>query len=123
MYINTEGKRYPKQIFDRLSEEEQATFVEVDDETYDSLLIQANENSSYLIVENGEIVLKPYEIETEDSNIVEKRELQAYLDSTDYMSIKCFERGLDMETEYPDDYTKRQEARDRINEINSILES
>ena len=31
------------------------------------------------------------------------------------------ERGLDIQTEYPLDYQKRQDARDRINEIRKEL--
>lgn len=47
--------------------------------------------------------------------------LQAYLSSTDYMAIKCGERGLSMASEYPTEYAERQRARDRINEINVLL--
>ena len=46
-----------------------------------------------------------------------------YLSSTDYMVVKCIERGLDMQSEYPLDYQKRQDARDRINEIRKEIES
>ena len=47
--------------------------------------------------------------------------LEDYLESTDYMVVKCMERGLDIQTEYPLDYQKRQDARDRINEIRKEL--
>lgn len=47
----------------------------------------------------------------------ELSELEGYLSSTDYMVIKCLEIGLIMQSEYPDDFTKRQQARDRINAI------
>ena len=33
------------------------------------------------------------------------------------------ERGLDMQSEYPIEYQKRQDARDRINEIRNEIES
>lgn len=46
-----------------------------------------------------------------------------YLSSTDYMVVKCIERGFDMQSEYPLDYQKRQDARDRINEIRKEIES
>ena len=51
----------------------------------------------------------------------EKGTLLMYLAETDYMVIKCSERGLSMATEYPEDFEKRQQARDRINEIDEIL--
>ena len=50
----------------------------------------------------------------------EMEELDKYLKETDYQAIKCAERGLSMESEYPEEFKKRQEARDRINEIRSI---
>jgi len=36
---------------------------------------------------------------------------QAYLDNTDYMVVKCAERGLSMLEEYPVEYAKRDKAR------------
>ena len=57
-----------------------------------------------------------------ESEKAELAELKQYLLDTDYMVIKSIEKGSSMLTEYPDDYIKRQEARNRINEINSILE-
>lgn len=69
-----------------------------------------------------------YEICTWSSYEQKKQKLQSelhkledYLESTDYMVVKCMERGLDMQTEYPLDYQKRQDARDRINEIRKEL--
>ena len=53
----------------------------------------------------------------------ELHKLEDYLESTDYMVVKCMERGLDMQTEYPLDYQKRQDARDRINEMRKEIES
>lgn len=47
--------------------------------------------------------------------------LEAYLRSTDYMAIKCGERGLSMANEYPNEFAERQRARDRINEIRTQL--
>ena len=51
----------------------------------------------------------------------ELSQLEDYLNETDYMVIKCMERGLDMKSEYPLDYQKRQDARERINEIREEL--
>ena len=46
---------------------------------------------------------------------------QAYLDSTDYMVIKCAELGLSMEDEYPDEYVKREDSRRIIREYRSMV--
>lgn len=53
-----------------------------------------------------------------------KRELyrhELYLRDTDYMAIKCAEKGMSMASAYPDEYIKRQQARDRINEIRALI--
>jgi predicted nucleic acid-binding Zn finger protein len=36
---------------------------------------------------------------------------QAYLDATDYISNKCYELGLSVEQEYPNEFALRQTAR------------
>lgn len=46
---------------------------------------------------------------------------QAYLDSTDYMVIKCAELGLSMEDEYPDEYVKREDSRRIIREYRAMV--
>ena len=46
---------------------------------------------------------------------------QAYLDSTDYMVVKCAELGLLMEDEYPDEYVKREDSRRIIREYRSMV--
>ena len=48
-------------------------------------------------------------------------EKESYLKSTDYMAIKCAERGLSMQTEYSDEYTQRQKCRDEINALRERL--
>ena len=48
-------------------------------------------------------------------------EKEDYLKSTDYMAIKCAERGLSMQTEYPNEYIARQNARDGINDSRTQL--
>lgn len=70
---------------------------------------------------NPLMVYAEHPLEYERSLISEQMELKAYLARTDYMVVKCSERGLLMSEEYPQDYAKRQEARDRINEIKEIL--
>lgn len=61
---------------------------------------------------------KPTEKEKLEAELASRK---AYLSSTDYMAIKCGERGLSMASEYPVEYAERQRARDRINEINALL--
>lgn len=46
---------------------------------------------------------------------------ETYLNSTDYMAIKCSERGLSIQTEYPEEYAQRQNARDEINDLREQL--
>ena len=82
-----------------------------------------NSNNSW-IEDKGDY----YEICTWSSFEQEKQKMQSelhkledYLESTDYMVVKCMERGLDMQREYPIDFQKRQDARDRINEIREDL--
>ncbi len=53
----------------------------------------------------------------QDAKEAELDAQHAYLDDTDYMVIKCLERGLDIDTEYPGVREKRQKARERINEL------
>lgn len=48
-----------------------------------------------------------------------RSQLENYLSDTDYAVIKCKELGLDIETEYPNLLQNRQQARDRINQIDS----
>lgn len=51
----------------------------------------------------------------------EMNQLESYLKQTDYMAIKCGEKGLSMANEYPNEYYRRQACRDRINEIREAL--
>ena len=97
----------------------------VDQNEYKHTAELCNSNSAW-IEDKGDY----YEICTWSSSEKEKQKLQFellklvdYLESTDYMVVKCMERGLDMQSEYPLDYQKRQDARDRINEIRKEIES
>lgn len=58
------------------------------------------------------------EVDGLKAQIVEK---EAYLNSTDYKAIKCAERGLSIQTEYPEEYAQRQNARDEINDLREQL--
>ena len=95
----------------------------VDTNEYRDAAAWCNSNNSWI-----EDKVDYYEICTWSSSEKEKQKLQSelhkledYLESTDYMVVKCMERGLDMKSEDPLDYQKRQDARDRINEIREDL--
>lgn len=91
-----------------------------------SALAEYCNNHGYVIEDKGgyyEAVTPPAPPEPTEKEKLEAElaSLQAYLSSTDYMAIKCGERGLSMASEYPVEYAERQRARDRINEINVLL--
>ena len=63
--------------------------------------------------------LESSKIVAELQSAIEAKE--TYLSSTDYMAIKCAERGLSMQSEYPEEYAKRQTSRDEINDLREQL--
>lgn len=70
---------------------------------------------------NPSMVLEVHPLEAKERL---KRELyrhELYLRDTDYMAIKCAEKGMSMASAYPDEYIKRQQARDRINELRTLI--
>lgn len=70
---------------------------------------------------NPQMILSEHPLTYKNDLAIERITLRQYLSNTDYMVVKCSERGLSMATEYPKEYEERQKARDRINEINEIL--
>lgn len=120
-YINKSGERYPQEIFMRLTKDIQKEFIKVDDDRYYELLKEANENKQELYVEDGEIAFSFSDNNKIEELIFEKIRLQSYLKNTDYIAIKCNERELNMKEEYPKEFVKRQEARDRINELKTLI--
>jgi hypothetical protein len=46
---------------------------------------------------------------------------QAYLDSTDYMVVKCAELGLSMLDRYPDEFERREDSRRIIREYRRMV--
>lgn len=46
--------------------------------------------------------------------------LKKYLFETDWIVNKCYELGLKVHEEYPDEFVKRQDARIRINDIEKL---
>lgn len=60
----------------------------------------------------------PVRQKTEEELIQEELEtLHAFLNETDKYVVKCYDRELNFKTEYPELYEQRQQARDRINEL------
>lgn len=74
------------------------------------------------VVENI-LVYVPYtEVELgKMANEKQIADLKAYLAETDYMVIKCMERGESMQVSYPAVYAKRAEARERINGLERLF--
>lgn len=72
----------------------------------------ANADGTFTIVANEPFIETPKE---------ELARLKTYLASTDYQVIKCYDKGLIYATEYPEEAIKRQQARDRINELQNII--
>ena len=70
---------------------------------------------------NPHMVLAEHPLESRKALYSEIATLKRYLAETDYMAVKCAEKGISMASAYPEEYVKRQQARDRINEIRAIL--
>lgn len=134
MYINTEGKRYPKEIFKRLTQKEQSTFIEIDDKIYDKLLIQCEKESKYMLVLNGQVILKDIEVDPKEELFLEKRRLHSFLNKSNYIAInygalRSEEKKLLFLADVSDTFEmtneeifdKRDEAIARINELKEII--
>ena len=72
-------------------------------------------------VANPHMVFAEHPLEQKYELDKEMNDLKRYLSETDYMAVKCAEKGISMASAYPEEYVKRQQARDRINEIRAIL--
>lgn len=104
--------------------EEYYTTQEFCDE-YSALADYCN-NHGYIIEDKGDYyecvtITPPPEPSAKEKLEQEMYQLEAYLKNTDYMAIKCGERGLSMANEYPNEFYRRQACRDRINEIREAL--
>ena len=80
-------------------------------DAYDEVIMEAYDD-----VEEIEVYI-PYTEEQLKKN--EINALKGYLLETDYTVIKCMEKGLSVADTYPEVYQKREEARKRINELES----
>ena len=99
-------------VRDKASLEEKGQFID-----------WCNEHGCTYKSEDGVWTILPPDTDAESKAMVQAEiaTLQDYLASTDYMVIKCLERGLDMSIEYPREYVERQNARRRINELREQL--
>ena len=93
--------------FEHLTNEEQAELAPLLNSLGDRYLHTYEDGSS-------EIKANPVYVESPEDEIWR---LKRYLTSTDYTVIKCMERGLSVADTYPEVYQKREEARERINEL------
>ena len=135
MYFGKNGERYPIAIFKRLSEEEQASFIEIDDDIMNSLLEESNNTNCEIVVGlDGRPKLKERIKSDKDILKSERNGLQSYLNSSDYVGIHYGElRTQESKTIFLDKVSntfnmsnmniliKREEARDRIDELRILL--
>jgi hypothetical protein len=70
---------------------------------------------------NPQMILTEHPLAARFNLEIEMNTLQSYLAKTDYMVVKCAEKGVSMAAEYPSEYVKRQQARDRINELRALI--
>ncbi|MDP0487907.1 MAG: hypothetical protein Q7K36_00170 [Fusobacterium sp. JB020] len=120
-YINNDGLRFPKEIYDKLPDEQKKDFVSIKDEDYNNLVNKSNNENKEILVKNGQIILSERIVTKEDKLKNELNSLQSYMDSTDWISSKCYDLELKVKDEYPVEYEKRKSARLRIHEIKQIL--
>ena len=135
MYFGKNGERYPIAIFKRLSEEEQTSFIEIDDDIMNSLLEESNNTNCEIVVGlDGRPKLK--ERIKSDTDILksELRSLISYLNLSDYVGIHYGELRTQeskvvflsrMSTKFSmsnlDILTKREDTRNRVEEIKVLL--
>ena len=104
----------------------------IDDENYSSIASWCNENNCYIeeivLSEDGtrQFQIKQIPQKTEDEKLIEQYqaeiiELKKYLSDTDYKAIKYAE-GEITETDYQEVKSQRHDARERIIELESLIE-
>lgn len=94
-------------------------------------LVESSNSQQKLIKNNSEtnmpiLVDPPQPTEEEIAIEANKKEIEDakdYLNRTDYAVIKCLEKGLDLDTEYPGLRDLRQQARDKVNAAEAQIQS
>jgi len=94
----------------------------IDRVQYSEMAQWCNENACFMAEHDTyyEITIIP-ESSYQEQLQQERIELKNYLNETDWIVVKCMERGLDIKTEYPKEYILRGKARTRIDEIDEEL--
>ena len=115
---------YVKTQLPRLSEDVKNRLVAILEDYWWSL-IDKNSTEGKIIRNNPATnlpeAINPPAPSDEEKLQSELVELKQYLSDTDYQAIKCGELGLSMATEYPESHAQRTAARNRINEIETLL--
>lgn len=91
--------------------------VEITDEYWKELLEGQSQGMRIVTNDIGYPVLVAYEPTQQELINREIKQLKSYLNSTDYIYLKCMELGLDVNVEYAEIVQKRKDARTRIQEL------
>ncbi|MGD1818934.1 MAG: hypothetical protein ACPKOI_03505 [Pleomorphochaeta sp.] len=120
-YINKNGDRYPQDIYQKLDDKKRLNFIAIEDNEYFDMLNKANSTNKKISIEYNKVVLVDRVVSEIDKLKNELNSLQSYMDSTDWISSKCYDLELKVKDEYPIEYEKRNSARLRIHELKQIL--
>ena len=106
------------------TEEELAQLIPIEEDLWNDILDKVNNQGKMLVVDEETKlpkVVDPPEPTEADKAEIEIMELKDYLNKTDWKAIKASELGVPLSELYPDDNTKRSEARAKINELEKLL--
>ena len=106
------------------TEEELAQLIPIEEDLWNEILDKVNNQGKMLTVDEETRlpkVVDPPEPTEADKAETEIMELKDYLNKTDWKAIKASELGVPLSEIYPDDSTKRSEARAKINELEKLL--
>lgn len=126
MYWNPTTKSvYAEFQLEYRTEEEINQLVPIDADIWYDVLDKIN--SQNYILENDPEKNIPIAVEAPEPTEAEKAskeilELKDYLYRSDWKVIKASELGVPLSELYPDDNTKRSEARARINELEKLIQ-
>ena len=106
------------------TEEERSQLIKIDESLWNEILDQINSHDKMLSTD-PETQL-PIAVDKPEPTDAEKAEteitsLKMYLNESDWKAIKASELGVPLSELYPDDSTKRSEARAKINELEKLL--
>ena len=96
-------------LYDTLTE-----IINDEQQEYEGELYVVKTDLTEQVIENNYPVMLSFlqKIREQGKQCLHTKDLaQAYLDATDYISTKCYELGLSVEQEYPNEFALRQIAR------------